>query len=323
MLQATERLCLLFGSRIHVQNSFAGLKTDNLELRPLQARDAAQLFLFRVHRHLYWKDIWKNKEEWMSKAKNWYGDAVYSKVADRSQLETGEVPIALQRENREEVLDALAAMPLLSEFCQGIPLRIQQTAERVTATLPCLWDLHAQLRSERDRGRAEIQQRLLAKKATMRPGARQIGSAWQLGKVIGQGAHGVVYHALDSASGESFAVKVVEESKELHQELEMLQLVYHCTAQPLEWNLNSERKDDMGYMKLIVDKEEKEKVVGVHILGPNAGEIIQGLSVAIRCGVTKEHFDDCVGIHPTYAESYTTMTEEKTEGSALPTKGGC
>ncbi|CAE7576473.1 MAP3K2, partial [Symbiodinium necroappetens] len=218
MLQATERLCLLFGSRIHVQNSFAGLKTDNLELRPLQARDAAQLFLFRVHRHLYWKDIWKNKEEWMSKAKNWYGDAVYSKVADRSQLETGEVPIALQRENREEVLDALAAMPLLSEFCQGIPLRIQQTAERVTATLPCLWDLHAQLRSERDRGRAEIQQRLLAKKATMRPGARQIGSAWQLGKVIGQGAHGVVYHALDSASGESFAVKVVEESKELHQE---------------------------------------------------------------------------------------------------------
>lgn len=99
--------------------------------------------------------------------------------------------------------------------------------------------------------------------------------------------------------------------------------VYHCTAQPLEWNLNDERKDDLGYMKLVVDKESKEKVVGVHILGPNAGEIIQGLAVAIRCGVTKEHFDDCVGIHPTFAESYTTMTEEKTAGSKLPTKGGC
>lgn len=99
--------------------------------------------------------------------------------------------------------------------------------------------------------------------------------------------------------------------------------VYHCTAQPLEWNLNSERKEDVGYMKLIVDKEAKEKVVGIHVLGPNAGEIIQGLAVAIRCGVTKEHFDDCVGIHPTYAESYTTMTEEKKEGCALPTKGGC
>ena len=35
------------------------------------------------------------------------------------------------------------------------------------------------------------------------------------------------------------------------------------------------------------------QVVGIHILGPNAGEIIQGLAVAIRCGVTKEHFDDC------------------------------
>jgi pyruvate/2-oxoglutarate dehydrogenase complex dihydrolipoamide dehydrogenase (E3) component len=36
------------------------------------------------------------------------------------------------------------------------------------------------------------------------------------------------------------------------------------------------------------------EVVGIHVLGPNAGEIIQGLAVAIRCGVTKEHFDDCV-----------------------------
>ena len=35
---------------------------------------------------------------------------------------------------------------------------------------------------------------------------------------------------------------------------------------------------------------------GIHVLGPNAGEIIQGLAVAIRCGVTKEHFDDCAGM---------------------------
>lgn len=99
--------------------------------------------------------------------------------------------------------------------------------------------------------------------------------------------------------------------------------VYHCSAVPLEWNLNHERKEDMGYMKLIVDTAEKEKVVGVHILGPNAGEVIQGLSVAIKCGVTKEHFDDCVGIHPTFAEAYTTMTELKEEGKGLPTKAGC
>eukprot|EP00928_Gymnodinium_smaydae_P054550 TRINITY_DN382_c0_g1_i2.p2 TRINITY_DN382_c0_g1~~TRINITY_DN382_c0_g1_i2.p2 ORF type:complete len:483 (-),score=142.61 TRINITY_DN382_c0_g1_i2:759-2207(-) len=99
--------------------------------------------------------------------------------------------------------------------------------------------------------------------------------------------------------------------------------VYHCTGMPLEWNLNNERKEDAGYMKVICDLAEKEKVVGIHILGPNAGEVVQGLSVAVKAGCTKEHLDDCVGIHPTFAESYTTMTEEKTEGSALPTKGGC
>lgn len=98
--------------------------------------------------------------------------------------------------------------------------------------------------------------------------------------------------------------------------------VYHCSAVPLEWNCNNERANDTGYMKVIVDTQEKEKVVGVHILGTNAGEVIQGLSVAIKAGFTKEHMDDCVGIHPTFAEAYTTMTEIKT-GDALPTKGGC
>lgn len=101
--------------------------------------------------------------------------------------------------------------------------------------------------------------------------------------------------------------------------------VYHCSAMPLEWNTNSERSShgDTGYMKVIVDTSQNEKVVGVHILGPHAGEVIQGISVAIKAGFTKEHLDDCVGIHPTFAEAYTTMTELKEEGKGLPTKGGC
>mmetsp|Transcript_18380 Transcript_18380/g.58424 ORF Transcript_18380/g.58424 Transcript_18380/m.58424 type:complete len:484 (-) Transcript_18380:118-1569(-) len=99
--------------------------------------------------------------------------------------------------------------------------------------------------------------------------------------------------------------------------------VYHCSAMPLEWNLNHERSSDMGYMKFIVDMAENEKVVGIHILGPHAGEIIQGLGAAVKAGVTKEHLDDCVGIHPTFAEAYTTMTELKGEGAGLPTKAGC
>jgi len=100
--------------------------------------------------------------------------------------------------------------------------------------------------------------------------------------------------------------------------------VYHTIASPLDWNLNPARAadGDQGYIKVIVDRESNEKVVGVHILGMAAGEIIQGLAVAMKAGFTKEHLDDCVGIHPTYAESITTMTEEKVEGAVL-TKGGC
>merc|ERR1719336_643465 len=101
--------------------------------------------------------------------------------------------------------------------------------------------------------------------------------------------------------------------------------VYHTLASPLEWNLNEHRKadGDKGYMKVICDKESNEKIVGVHILGANAGEVIQGLGVAMKAGVTKEHLDDTVGIHPTFAESYTTMTEEKVEGEELEDAGGC
>jgi len=100
-------------------------------------------------------------------------------------------------------------------------------------------------------------------------------------------------------------------------------IVYHTSAKPLEWNLNHEREDEQGYMKIICDKTKGEKVIGFHIIGPNAGEIIQGIAVAMKVGFTKEHLDDCVGIHPTYAEAFTTITEVKEEGAAPPAMGGC
>jgi len=100
-------------------------------------------------------------------------------------------------------------------------------------------------------------------------------------------------------------------------------VVYHAVNQPLEWNLSHERKDDTGYIKIICDKSKNEKVVGAHLLGPNAGEMIQGLAVAMKAGFTKDNLDDCVGIHPTFAEAFTTLTEVKKEGDALPEKGGC
>ena len=50
-------------------------------------------------------------------------------------------------------------------------------------------------------------------------------------------------------------------------------------------------------------------VLGVHMIGPEAGEIIQGVAVALKCGATKRQFDATIGIHPTAAEEFVSMRE--------------
>lgn len=52
------------------------------------------------------------------------------------------------------------------------------------------------------------------------------------------------------------------------------------------------------------------RVVGFHVLGPNAGEMTQGFTIGIKMGATKEHFDQAVGIHPTCAEVGLSVTVE-------------
>jgi len=59
-------------------------------------------------------------------------------------------------------------------------------------------------------------------------------------------------------------------------------------------------------MKLIVDRAS-DRVVGLHMVGPEAGEIIQGFAVAIKAGATKADFDATIGVHPTSAEEFVTM----------------
>ena len=77
--------------------------------------------------------------------------------------------------------------------------------------------------------------------------------------------------------------------------------IYHSTFVPVEWRFDLERNDKC-YVKVIVNTADNNRVVGFHILSPNAGEITQGIAVAIKCGLTKEHLDETVGIHPTVAE---------------------
>jgi len=59
-------------------------------------------------------------------------------------------------------------------------------------------------------------------------------------------------------------------------------------------------------MKLVTVGKE-EKVVGCHVFGPAADEMLQGFAVAVRMGATKRDFDDTVAIHPTSAEELVTM----------------
>ena len=65
-------------------------------------------------------------------------------------------------------------------------------------------------------------------------------------------------------------------------------------------------KKGRTHMKLIVVGDE-ERVVGCHIIGDGADEMLQGFAVALKMGATKRDFDDTVAIHPTSAEEFVTM----------------
>jgi glutathione reductase (NADPH) len=67
-------------------------------------------------------------------------------------------------------------------------------------------------------------------------------------------------------------------------------------------------------MKLVVDRAS-DRVVGCHMVGPEAGEIVQGLAIAVKCRATKAQFDATIGVHPTAAEEFVSLREPVREGS--------
>jgi glutathione reductase (NADPH) len=80
--------------------------------------------------------------------------------------------------------------------------------------------------------------------------------------------------------------------------------IYKTSFKPLRHTLTG--RDERTMMKLVVDRVT-DRVLGCHMVGPDAGEIIQGLAIALNCGATKTQFDDTIGIHPTAAEEFVTM----------------
>lgn len=88
-------------------------------------------------------------------------------------------------------------------------------------------------------------------------------------------------------------------------------------AEPLDWAIVPHRHKDAFFKVLVENKTGK--VVGWHVLGPNAGEITQGVALAMKLGVKKDQLDDLVGIHPTMAETMCSLTGKTFAGVACDT----
>ncbi|HXI36278.1 MAG TPA: glutathione-disulfide reductase [Burkholderiales bacterium] len=94
-----------------------------------------------------------------------------------------------------------------------------------------------------------------------------------------------------------------EKARERHGALDL----YKASFRALKLTLTDQH--ERTFMKLVVDRAS-QRVVGAHMIGPDAGEVIQGVAVAVKMGATKAQFDATLGIHPTVAEEFVTLREK-------------
>ncbi|XP_014246375.1 thioredoxin reductase 1, mitochondrial isoform X2 [Cimex lectularius] len=97
--------------------------------------------------------------------------------------------------------------------------------------------------------------------------------------------------------------------------------IYHAYYKPLEFFI-PQRNPARCYLKVICLLEHEQKVIGMHFLGPQAGEVIQGFAAAMKCGLTYSKLSNTVGIHPTVAEEFTRVFITKRSGMD-PTPQSC
>ncbi|MDB6143884.1 MAG: glutathione reductase [Pseudomonas sp.] len=91
-----------------------------------------------------------------------------------------------------------------------------------------------------------------------------------------------------------------EEARKAGHELK----VFESRFRPMKLTLGDDQERTL--MKLVVDANT-DRVLGCHMVGPDAGEIVQGLAIALKAGATKQIFDDTIGVHPTAAEEFVTL----------------
>jgi len=92
------------------------------------------------------------------------------------------------------------------------------------------------------------------------------------------------------------------QARERHGEV----TIFRSRFRPLRHTLTGREEQTM--MKLVVERST-DRVLGAHMVGPDAAEILQGIAIAVKMGATKADFDATIGIHPTAAEEFVTMRE--------------
>jgi len=96
---------------------------------------------------------------------------------------------------------------------------------------------------------------------------------------------------------------------------------FHAYYRPLEFNI-CDKSSENCYIKLICMSDFPRKILGLHFVGPNAGEVMQGFACAIKAGLTYDHLISTMGIHPTCAEEIVRLNITKRSGKD-PKVTGC
>ena len=94
-----------------------------------------------------------------------------------------------------------------------------------------------------------------------------------------------------------------EKARERHGEVD----IYKASFRALKLTMTDQK--ERTFMKLVVERAG-QRVVGAHMIGPDAGEVIQGIAIAVKLGATKQQFDQTIGIHPTAAEEFVTLRDK-------------
>ncbi|XP_073169303.1 thioredoxin reductase 2, mitochondrial isoform X2 [Lepidochelys kempii] len=111
------------------------------------------------------------------------------------------------------------------------------------------------------------------------------------------------------AAGKLLAQRLFGQSSELMD----YDNVYHAYYTPLEFTV-AERETTQCYIKMVCLRKKEQRIIGLHFIGPNAGEVIQGFALGIKCGATYAQMMKTVGIHPTCAEEVTKLYITKRSG---------